>query len=130
MTKSKQIIELLKDGTWHNMRELNAICFRYTQRNAEINKKLYPKYEIVNKRTSGNQWWYRLQPMGLSLDEPVIVKKVKKEEIKPNNHLEDVRKDIQNLEKYTNVSIQEPLPRMTSDELRVDLLKRGIIKAS
>ena len=38
-TMKQRVYDLLKDGDWHNFRELNDICFRYSARLLELRKE-------------------------------------------------------------------------------------------
>lgn len=38
-TMKQKVYDLLKDGEWHNFRELNDICFRYGARLLELRKE-------------------------------------------------------------------------------------------
>ena len=41
MTQKQQIQELLEDGAWHHMSELNSICYRYSARLYDLEREGY-----------------------------------------------------------------------------------------
>jgi hypothetical protein len=47
LTQCEKILNLLSDGHWHSMRELNQICFRYGARLHDL-KKQGIDHKIVN----------------------------------------------------------------------------------
>jgi hypothetical protein len=56
INQKEKIYNLLKDGNWHNFRELNNICFRYGARLFDL-KKDGIDHEIKNVK---NIKYYRL----------------------------------------------------------------------
>lgn len=49
MTQTQKILNLMSDGQWHDMGELNAICYRYSARIWEINRQLKGKIITCQK---------------------------------------------------------------------------------
>lgn len=58
LTHKQKLLNLLKDGNWHNFRELNEICFRYGARLWDLKMQDGIDHEI--KKVNGIEY-YRLK---------------------------------------------------------------------
>jgi hypothetical protein len=59
-----RIMDLLSDRRPHTNRELNQICFAYSQRIGELNKTLLAKGLVITSRNAPHDsslWFYQLE---------------------------------------------------------------------
>ena len=63
MTQKDRLLELLSDGAWHDNRELNEICFAYSQRINEMVRAGEIEVETTHDPHNSAHWYWRVTKM-------------------------------------------------------------------